>query len=77
MNEFVLVRGNPEVSIMPNWLFWLIVWWSMWFMLSLFWYDIKKKHLSLSVAFFMFLFSGFTPLIMLIFAIKSSASRDK
>lgn len=62
---------------MSNSLFWLITWWCVWFFLMLCWFDAKKKYpLDLKVAFFMFLLSGFAPLMVMFFAIKKLASRD-
>lgn len=63
---------------MSNNIFWLIVWWAVWFLIMLCWYEAKKKApLDLKVAFFMFLLSGLTPIIALLFVIKKLIGRDK
>lgn len=63
---------------MPSELFWLLVWWSVWFLFMLVWYDAKKKEpLTPMVALVMFLLSGFAPIVAVMFAIKKLTSRDK
>lgn len=77
MNEFGWVRASLGVGIVPDWLFWLIVWWAGWFSILLIWYDrAKKERLHPLAAFLMFVMVGFIPIIAIVWIIKK-AGQDK
>lgn len=62
---------------MPNWLFWLIVWWAGWFGILLTWHDrCKKERMTPLVAFITFIIVGFVPLFAITWIIKK-AGQDK
>ena len=51
-----------------DWLFWITVWWMVWFYIFIAWYSNQiengvKTHVSKTEAFFMFVLSGFGPIL--------------
>lgn len=68
MSEFVSAKVSPGVAIVPNWLFWLIIWWAAWFaaFLSFYQHDYRVKKgkfvFEPMMLFCMFLISGFLPI---------------
>lgn len=77
MSEFVSVRASLGVDIVPDWAFWLVVWWAGWFAILLSWYERnKKERLSLRTCFFMFLLAGLTPFVGIISLIIKGIKKD-
>lgn len=77
MSAFASDKASLGVGIVPDWLFWLIVWWAGWFAILLTWYErCKKDRMTPLVAFFTFIIVGFVPLFAALWVIKK-AGQDK
>lgn len=79
MSVSVLGRVSREASIMllPDWALWLAIYWFGMYALFIGWYADqivkgKKPKMHPLVAAFGFLFIGFTPLIIVIMALKKT-----
>lgn len=78
MSVSVLGRASLGVDIVPDWAFWLVVWWAGWFAILLTWYESNKKEpLSGWTCFFMFLMAGFAPILGAIIAVRKGFRNDK
>lgn len=78
MSVSVLGKASLGVGIVPDWLFWLIVWWAGWFAILLTWYaNNRKEPLTLTTCFFMFLLSGLMLPYGIILAINKLTRKDK
>ena len=66
MSVSVSGRVSPEVGIMlPDWLFWLILWWAAWFAAFLSWHvHTNRGRIEPLVLVFIALFSGVMPLMI-------------
>jgi predicted membrane channel-forming protein YqfA (hemolysin III family) len=76
MNVFVLGKVSLGAGIVPDLVFWLIVWWAGWFAILLIWYDKKQKEpMTVLVCFFMFAFSALIPLFAIYHTIRKALKR--
>ena len=81
MNVFVLGKASREASIMNvEWLFWVSLWWVVWYAILMEWYSRGVKagtrpKMHPLVAFMMFLFAGFTPIVALIMLFTGATKR--
>lgn len=77
MSVFVLGKASLGVGIVPDWAFWLIVWWAGWFAILLIWYDhTQPKPLTVLICVFMFLLSGLIPLFVIYHTIRKALKRQ-
>jgi hypothetical protein len=78
MSASVLGKVSLGVGIVPDWLFWLIIWWAGWFAILLIWYDNNKKEpLTILSCFLLFLMSGFTLPSAIFIVINKALRKDK
>ena len=77
MSEFVSVKASLGVGIVPNWLFWIIVWWSSWLVIYLMWFaKNRSERINLTVLFFVALICGFAPFLAIFHSIRKAIKKD-
>ena len=80
MSAFASDKASLGVGIVPDWLFWLILWWAAWFAAFLSWYGVNnhkpRDNIGL-VIFFVAMFAGLMPLIIVFAIIRKLMGKDK
>ncbi len=78
MNASVWVKESPGVDIVPDWLFWLILWWAAWFAAFLTWYTkLNRGPIPALVLFFIAVLGGVLPILIIIGQIVKRLRGDK
>lgn len=77
MSEFVSVKASLGAGIVPNWLFWIIVWWASWLVLYLLWFSKNRaERINLTVLFFVALICWIAPFIAIFHSIRKAIRKD-
>ena len=78
MSAFASDKASLGVGIVPDWLFWLILWWAAWFAAFLSWHvHTNRGRIEPLVLVFIALFSGVMPLMMIVGGIVKRIRGDK
>ena len=78
MNASAWDKASLGVGIVPDWLFWLILWWAAWFAAFLSWHvHTNRGRIEPLVLVFIALFSGVMPLMMIVGGIVKRIRGDK
>ena len=77
MSGFASVKASLGAGIVPNWLFWITVWWAAWFVAFLLWFAKNRaEKINLLVLFFIAIICGITPFIVIYHSIRKAIKKD-
>lgn len=77
MSEFVSVKASLGADIVPNWLFWIIVWWAACFAALLLWHaKNRSEKISFISLLFIALFCWTVPFFTIYYSIRKAIKKD-